>query len=66
MRTSPILRVPDTPATLFVQRVRSCDLQKGAAGCCSSNFSTMRCSGGLKMLFVGKFARAGVQYAETP
>ena len=66
MRTPPILRVPDTLATLSCHQVRSCGLQKGAAGCCLSNFSTMRFSGGLKMLFLGKLARTDVQYPQPP
>ena len=39
MRTPPILRVPDTLANLFCHQVSSCGLQKGATGCCLSNFA---------------------------
>ena len=62
MRTPPIFRVPDTLATLVCHQVSPCGLQKCAAGCCLSNFSTMLFSRGLKMLFLGKLARTGVQH----
>ena len=63
---TPFLRVPNTLRTLVCHQVSLWGLQKGAAGCCLSNFSTMCFSRGLKMLFLGKLARTGVQYPKTP